>query len=239
MQMSRVNSTRNANVAFIRRTLDELAPKIEIVSSENLNFKIRKIVQNLTGYESNLVLASNIYMEVDDYGNLTKYEEVMKAVNDVKKFAKRLSRLNSFSGSVNMSITFQYFRLLNIQTFIQSTYMQFITLLFNFYTAYFIEYFNFTTEDTESFWEHFMLFDDIFYGLFLYIYGIQDQMSILLSSRVQLIGLNREALPCGTWMTHDPVNDPDGIYCFGYNAGTRRFDNMPTPVTLSYIESVS
>jgi hypothetical protein len=216
--------------------MNDLAPKIEKVTSENLHEKVRSILQNLTTYESNVVLAANIFAEMDDYGNLTQYENITNAFKEIRKFTRRLSRLNSFTGSMNMSITFQYFRLLNIQTFIQSSYMQYMTYDYRLFSMWLSS--NMNSDDLRKFWDVWMISDDVYYGLYLYTYAIEEKMANLLESRTKMIGSTREALPCGTWATFDPINDPDALFCNAFSAGRFLTDNMPTTITLSSTNSV-
>jgi hypothetical protein len=54
-----------------------------------------------------------------------------------------------------------------------------------------------------------------------------------------MIGPKREAFPCGTWMTFDPINDPDAITCHGFSAGVRWYGGLPVPITLSSASLVS
>jgi hypothetical protein len=94
-------------------------------------------------------------------------------------------------------------------------------------------------DDFYKFWDVWLLSDDVCYGLYLYTYAIQDQMANLLLTRTKMIGLKREVFPCGTWMTFDPVNDPDGIVCNAFSAGQSWADVLPTPITLSSTSLVS
>jgi hypothetical protein len=205
--------------------LSQIASNLNLIttnSSVNVTGKWNFYESNLKNLENSLKDYAKIYLTLAEKFNFTGLELLKPSIDNLTNFVRPLANVDHFTidtKPANLSMLIgKYFNLLKIQMEAKLNF----TVGWTFAEVVYGEMLNANIDNDELYdlLDAYYSIDDSFY---YYLMDVSDALVKIVTSIISVTAILPTQppadLPCGTFLSFDPIEDPSAPRCFGYFAG--------------------